>query len=82
MLQLTTIGLHGRPCLKEKPSVKSMIIAGPEGEYVLDRVSMAVKRHYDYNNFYKGKHLIGVASSFRGSVHYHPWCDMVAGRQT
>ena len=35
------------------------------------RVSIAVKRHHDYNNS-KGKHLIeGTCSSFRGSVHFH-----------
>ena len=38
---------------------------------VIVRVSIAVKRHHDHNNSYKGKPLIGVAYSFRGSVHYH-----------
>jgi hypothetical protein len=27
---------------------------------VLVRVSIAVKRHYDQGNFYKGQHLIGA----------------------
>jgi hypothetical protein len=29
-----------------------------------------VKRYHDNGIFYKGKHLIGLAYSFRGSVHY------------
>ena len=37
---------------------------------VLDRVSIAVKRHHDRGNSYKGKHLLEVATWFRGSVHY------------
>ena len=36
------------------------------------RVSIAVKRHHDHGNSYKGKHLIEVvAYSFRGLIHYH-----------
>ena len=35
---------------------------------ILVRVSIAVKRHHDYGNSYKGKYLIGVAHSFRVSV--------------
>ena len=42
---------------------------------VLDRVSIAVKRHHDQGNSYKGQH-------FRGSVHYHHGGNMVASRQT
>ena len=38
---------------------------------VLVRVSIAVKRHQDPGNSYKGKHLIGLAYRFRGSIHYH-----------
>ena len=34
-------------------------------------VSIAVKRHRDHGNSYKGKHLTGVGLQFRGSVHYH-----------
>jgi hypothetical protein len=29
--------------------------------FVLLRVFMAVKRHYDHGNSYKGKHLMGLA---------------------
>jgi hypothetical protein len=32
---------------------------------------IAVKRHHDHNNSYKGKHLIGAGLQFRDSVHYH-----------
>jgi hypothetical protein len=39
-------------------------------QVVLVRVSIAEKRHHDQGNSYKG-HLIGVAYSFRGQVHYH-----------
>ena len=36
------------------------------------RVSVAVKRHHDHDNCYKGKHSIGVAwLQFRGSAHHH-----------
>jgi hypothetical protein len=38
---------------------------------MLVRVSIAVKRQHDQDNSYKGKQL-GLAYSFRGSVHYHP----------
>ena len=39
---------------------------------VLVRVSFAVKRHHDQGNSYKENiYLIGVAYSFRGSVHYY-----------
>ena len=37
---------------------------------VLFRVSIAVKRHHDHNNSYKGKHWIGVGLQFRCLVHY------------
>ena len=36
----------------------------------LVRISVSVKRHYDHDNSYKGKHLIGVAYSFGGLLHY------------
>ena len=32
---------------------------------------MAVKRHHDQGNSYKGKHLIEVDLQFRSSVHHH-----------
>jgi hypothetical protein len=38
---------------------------------VLVRVSIALKRHHDHGNSYKGKHLIGAGLRFRGLVHYH-----------
>ena len=38
---------------------------------VLIRVSIAVKRHHDHGNSYKGKHFIGAGLQFRGSVYYH-----------
>lgn len=34
-------------------------------------VSIAMKRHYDYGNAYKRKHLIRADLQFRGLVHYH-----------
>ena len=34
-------------------------------------VSIAVKRHHEHGNSYKGKHLIGAGLQFRGLVHYH-----------
>lgn len=37
---------------------------------VLIRVSIAVKEHHDQSNFYKGKHLIVMAYSFRSSIHH------------
>jgi hypothetical protein len=36
----------------------------------LVKVSVAVKRHHDHGNSYKGKHRMGMAYSFRGLVHY------------
>ena len=38
---------------------------------VLVRVSIAVKRHQDHSNSYKGKHLTGAGLQFRGLVNYH-----------
>jgi hypothetical protein len=35
------------------------------------RVFLAVKRHHDQGNSYKGQHFIGAGFQFRGSVHYH-----------
>jgi hypothetical protein len=32
---------------------------------------IAMKRHHDHGNSYKGKHLIGAGSEFRGLVHCH-----------
>ena len=32
---------------------------------------IAVKRHHDHDNSYKGKHLIGAGLQFRGLVYYH-----------
>ena len=32
---------------------------------------IAVKRHHEQGNFHRGEPLIGLAYSFRGSVHYH-----------
>ena len=49
----------------------------PEGsseikQYQCLRGSIAVRRHHDHGDSYKGNHLIEVvAYSFRGSVHYH-----------
>ena len=40
-------------------------------DVVLVRVSIAVERHHDHRNSYKGRHLIGGDLQFRGSVHYH-----------
>ena len=30
-----------------------------------------MKKHHDYSKSYTGKHLIGLAYSFRDLVHYH-----------
>ena len=30
-----------------------------------------MKRHHDHGNYYKGKHSIGLAYTFRGLVHGH-----------
>lgn len=38
---------------------------------VLVRDSTAVKRHRDYSNSYKGKHLFGAVLQFRGLIHYY-----------
>ena len=50
-------------------------------------VSMAVSRHHDCGSSYKGKHLIWMAHSFRGSVHHRHGgkhdsmqADMVLGK--
>ena len=40
-------------------------------QVLLVRDSVAVKRHHDPNNSYKGKHLIKAGLKFRGLVHYH-----------
>ena len=37
---------------------------------VLVRISIAMEKHYDHSNFYKGHHLIGVGLQFRGLFHY------------
>ena len=36
----------------------------------LIRVSIVVKKHYVYSNFYEKKHL-RLADSFRGLIRYH-----------
>ena len=36
----------------------------------LFRVSIALKRHYDYSKSCKGKHLFVASLQFRGLVHY------------
>ena len=41
------------------------------GSRVLVRVSIAVKRHHDHSNSYKGKHLTGAGLQFRDLVNYH-----------
>ena len=38
---------------------------------VVARVSIAVKRHHDQGNSYKGKHFRVAQLQFRGLVHYH-----------
>jgi hypothetical protein len=35
-------------------------------------------QHHDYSNSFKGKHLTGLGSQFRGLVHYH-YGDVQAG---
>ena len=35
------------------------------------RVSIALKRHHDHGNSYKGSHFIGAGLQFRGLVHHH-----------
>ena len=39
--------------------------------YCLSLGFIAVKRHHDHGNSYKGKHLIGAGLQVRGSVHYY-----------
>jgi hypothetical protein len=39
--------------------------------HILVRISIAMKRHHDHGNSYKGNHLIGAGLQFRASVHYH-----------
>ena len=34
-------------------------------------ISIAVKRHHDQSNSYKGKHLTGAGLQFRSLVHCH-----------
>ena len=38
--------------------------------HVFVRVSIAVKRHHDHDNSYKGKQLTDTGLQFRGLVHY------------
>ena len=39
---------------------------------ILFRVSIAINRHHNHGNSYKGNYLVGVAYlKFRGLVHYH-----------
>ena len=49
-------------------------------QYALVHASDSMKRYHDHLRFYKGKHLIGVAYSFRGLVHYHLGRTWHAGR--
>ena len=50
---------------------KTKLASGKLGKVcVCLRVSIAVKRHHDHSNSYKGKHLIGVAYSFTGLAHF------------
>lgn len=49
---------------------------------VLGRVFIAVKRHHDHSNSYKGKHLIGAGLQFEGLVHCYHAQSMAAYRQT
>jgi hypothetical protein len=37
----------------------------------LSHCSIAVMRHHDHRNSYKGKHLSGAGLQFRGLVHCH-----------
>ena len=54
--------LLGKTILKARFSTLSSFLVG---------ISISVKRHHDHNNSYKGEHLIRVAYSFRGLVHYY-----------
>ena len=38
---------------------------------VIVRVFIAVKRHHDHSNSYKGNISLGLVDSFRGLVQYH-----------
>jgi hypothetical protein len=46
------------------------------------RVSIAVKKHHDHGNSYKGKHLVGEGLQLRGLVLYQDGGSMAALSQT
>lgn len=46
------------------------------------RVLVAVKRHLDHGNSYKGKLLIGAGLQFPTLSPWSSWCDMVTHRRT
>ena len=48
------------------------ILESPVPTFLLFRVAIAVNRHHDHGNSYRGTHLILVAPySFRDWVHYY-----------
>lgn len=52
---------EGFVCSSERLHIRHWVLQG----------SVAVKRHHDHSNSYKGQQLIGVGLQFRGLVHCH-----------
>lgn len=53
----------------------------PKKYCILVRVSLAVKRQHNQDNFYKVQYFIGDVYSFQGLVHYHhDWKNGSPGR--
>ena len=77
--------IHGQQEREINISMLTCLCLVPSSyDIVLVRVSVAVKRHHDHDNSYKGKHFIGETYKLRGIVHYlHGekqgglWADMV-----
>lgn len=67
---------RGRRVLKQ-----NNIIFRPVWPETLSYCSFAVKRLHDFGASYKGQHLIRVAYSFSGSVHFH-YCGAHSSLQT
>ena len=44
-------------------------IRSPGSRTIIIRVCIAIKKHYNHRNSYKGKYLIGTLLQFRGLVH-------------
>jgi hypothetical protein len=70
------LGAEERRQFIQKPLCMSLMHLRRQSSHVFSkvwclRVSIALKRHHDHSNSYRGKHLIGAGLQFRDVVHYH-----------